>query len=226
LVADYIGFHFDFKSIFDHALQRGLVRPESGGDRYHRDPSSNSRAMTVMLDASERAVIALRRIIRVTESHSRALARDLGTTASQVIVLRIIEHAGEAMAGQVAEQASMSQATISSLLDNLEGSGLAVRRRGKDDRRRVWVSLTPAGRAFLDSIPDLLQERFESRFRTLPAWEQGYLVAALDRITSLLDAEQIDASPVLDVGAIATEAQTETASKSKRSTPRRRTRAR
>lgn len=156
-----------------------------------------------MMELAEQALIALRRIIRVTESHSRALARDLGMTASQVIVMRILAQAGRANAGRIAERASMSQATISALLDSLETAGLAVRRRGEDDRRQVWVSLTPAGREFLDAIPDLLQERFETRFRTLPGWEQAYLVAALERITSLLDAEAIDASPVLDVGAIA-----------------------
>ncbi len=155
-----------------------------------------------MVERAEQALIALRRIIRVTESHSRSLARDLGTTASQVIVLRIIAQAGKATAGQIATRASMSQATISTLLDNLESANLALRKRGVDDRRQVWVSLTPAGRAFLDAIPDLLQERFEARFRGLPDWEQGYLVAALERITSLLGAEEIDASPVLDVGAI------------------------
>ncbi|MBK7949558.1 MAG: MarR family transcriptional regulator [Deltaproteobacteria bacterium] len=155
-----------------------------------------------MVDLAEQALIALRRIIRVTETHSRGLARDLGTTASQVVLMRILAKAGEATAGQMAARASMSQATISTLLDSLETANLAVRRRGEDDRRQVWVSLTPTGRAFLDSVPDLLQERFETRFKKLPAWEQGYLVAALERITSLLGAEEIDASPILDVGAI------------------------
>ncbi|MEZ4281417.1 MAG: MarR family transcriptional regulator [Myxococcota bacterium] len=156
-----------------------------------------------MVELAEQALIALRRIIRVTETHSRGLARDLGTTASQVIVLRILAQAGEATAGQIAERASMSQATISTLLDSLESANLAVRKRGEGDRRQVWVSLTQTGRAFLDSMPDLLQERFETRFQKLPSWEQGYLVAALERITSLLGAEEIDASPILDVGAIA-----------------------
>jgi DNA-binding MarR family transcriptional regulator len=173
-----------------------------------------------MIELAEQALIALRRIIRVTETHSRGLARDLGTTASQVIVLRILAQAGEATAGQIAERASMSQATISTLLDSLETADLAVRKRGEDDRRQVWVSLTAAGRAFLDSMPDLLQERFETRFQRLPSWEQGYLVAALERITSLLDAEEIDASPILDVGAIARDEATR--SKAPRRSPTRR----
>lgn len=155
-----------------------------------------------MADLAETALIALRRILRVTEAQARALARDTGLTASQAIVLRIVANAGRANAGQIAEQAGISQATVSTLLDKLESGGLARRKRGVDDRRQVWVELTRAGRAALDRLPDLLQERFTRRFEQLPPWEQAYLVASLTRVTALLDAAEIDASPVLDVGAI------------------------
>jgi len=153
-------------------------------------------------ELSEAALIALRRILRVTDTQARELARNAGLTASQVIVLRIVSHAGRATAGQIADRARISQGTVSTLLDKLESGGLARRKRGVNDRRQVWVELTNAGRAALERLPDLLQERFTRRFRQLPAWEQAYLVAALERVTLLLDATEIDASPVLDVGAI------------------------
>jgi len=175
-----------------------------------------------MIESAERALIALRRILRVTESHARGLARERGATASQVVVLRILEHAGELMAGQIAERARFSQATVSTLLDALEAAGFVVRKRGVEDRRQVWVILTKQGKAFLADLPDLLQERFADRFETLPAWEQGYLVAALERITALLDAEGIDASPVLDVGAITRPAGDVGVAKKKRSARARR----
>lgn len=155
-----------------------------------------------MAEMADAALIALRRILRVTESQARALARDTGLTASQVIVLKIVEHVGEAAAGQIAERAGISQGTVSTLVDKLEASGLARRKRGVDDRRQVFVELTKSGRAALERVPDLLQERFVRRFGLLPDWEQAYLVACLERVTTLLDASEIDASPVLDVGAI------------------------
>ena len=175
-----------------------------------------------MIESAERALVALRRILRVTESHSRVLARDLGATASQVVVLRILGHEGEMMAGQIADRARFSQATVSTLLDGLETSGLVLRKRGVEDRRQVWVSLTKGGRTFLDELPDLLQERFAHRFEKLPGWEQGYLVAALERVTSLLDAEEIDASPVLDIGAITRAPRTQSTPTPDRSPRRRR----
>ena len=62
------------------------------------------------------------------------------------------------------------------------------------------MELTSAGREVLDRSPDLLQNRFERSFERLADWEQAMIVATLERIASMLDAEDIDASPILDVG--------------------------
>jgi DNA-binding MarR family transcriptional regulator len=85
----------------------------------------------------------------------------------------------------------------------LQEAGLVARQRGESDRRQVWVTITDIGREKLSAAPDLLQEVFRARFERLPEWEQAFLIAALLRIVSLLDAEEIDASPVLDVVPIA-----------------------
>jgi len=79
---------------------------------------------------------------------------------------------------------------------------MVERRRDTEDRRRVLIELTDAGKRALSDAPDLLQDRFEARFSKLADWEQSSLIAALERIAYILDAESIDAAPVLDVGAI------------------------
>ena len=155
-----------------------------------------------MAAKSEAALISLRRILRATEMNSRVLAREWGFTPSQLIVLQIIGKTDNAVPSAIAREASLTQATVTSLIDKLELRHLVERRRDTEDRRRVLVSLTDKGKSALSSAPDLLQERFEARFKKLPEWEQSYLIAALERVAAILDAEDIDASPVLDVGAI------------------------
>ena len=91
-----------------------------------------------MAELAEAALIALRRILRVTETQSRALARDTGLTASQVIVLRIVSYARGASAGQIAERAGISQATVSTLLDKLD-EGFDVVSGVRVDRHDVRV---------------------------------------------------------------------------------------
>jgi DNA-binding MarR family transcriptional regulator len=149
---------------------------------------------------AETALVAMRRILRATDINVRKLARESGLTTSQMIVLQRLARSGPASAGDIARAASLSQATVTSLLDKLGANGLVVRERGSTDRRRVWVEITDAGRAKLAGAPDLLQERFLKRFKTLEDWEQAFLNAALLRVVDLLGAEDIDASPLLDTG--------------------------
>ena len=153
-----------------------------------------------MDEQAETALVAMRRILRATDLNVRKLARESGLTASQIIVLQRLARGGPAIAGEIAKAANLSQATVTALVDKLEAQGLVARRRGSTDRRRVWVEITEAGRTKLAAAPDLLQERFLARFKTLPDWEQAFLNAALLRVVDLLGAESIDASPLLDTG--------------------------
>lgn len=152
--------------------------------------------------ASGQALISLRRILKAVDAHARALARETSLTPSQLVVLKELAAAGGAQPGELARAAGLKQATISVLLDRLETRGLVQRTRGSADRRTVQVQITPEGRMTLAGAPDLLQAEFGARFEQLADWEQAYINAALTRLVGLLGAEGIDASPVLDVGAI------------------------
>lgn len=153
-------------------------------------------------DASGQALISLRRILKVVDAHARSLARDTSLTPSQLAVLKELAMRGTSQPGELAKAVGLKQATISILLDKLQARGLVLRSRGDADRRTVFVQITPNGRRMLAEAPDLLQAEFGARFAHLPEWEQAYINAALTRLVSLLGAGDIDASPVLDVGAV------------------------
>ncbi len=155
-----------------------------------------------MDDRSEIALVALRKILRATEINARALAREAGLTPSQHIILQLIDSLDAPTPSAVAKEASITQATVTSLIDKLERQGFVERRRDDVDKRRVIVDITERGARALREAPDILQDRFQGRFRELNDWEQSMIITVLERIASILDAEEIDAAPVLDVGAI------------------------
>ena len=62
--------------------------------------------------------------------------------------------------------------------------------------------LTVTGRSALEDAPDALQQRYVREFVQLADWEQAQLVASLERVAAMMDAHQMDASPVLTVGEI------------------------
>lgn len=151
---------------------------------------------------SEDALIALRQIQRKTEQASKKLAAQASLTPSQLLVMQILAERGEISAGEVSKLTQLKHATITSLVDKLVARGLATRRRCEEDRRKVWLTILPEGQTAITSAPDLLQETFQTRFETLPDWHQAMLVSSLERVAALLDAEDLEAAPILDVGAL------------------------
>jgi DNA-binding MarR family transcriptional regulator len=153
-----------------------------------------------MDNRSTTALVALRRILRVTELNSRKLARQSELTASQLLVMQHVAREQKALPSAIARAVDLKQATVTVLVNQLEDAKLVTRRRDTVDRRRVWVELTAAGQAALRRSPDLLQNRFEQAFEDLEEWEQAMIIATLERVASMLDAHDIEAAPILDVG--------------------------
>ena len=89
-----------------------------------------------------------------------------------------------------------------SLLDRLSNHGLILRVRAEGDRRQMLVQLTDLGRERLATSPSPLQEEFLGKFRNLPTWEQHMLIASMQKIAEMMNAENLDASPILAVGEI------------------------
>src|SRR5690606_42124076 len=96
----------------------------------------------------------------------------------------------------------LSQATITTILDRLEKRELIQRLRGSTDKRRVYARLTGEGLALLEKAPTPLQEEFIARFSELNDWEQSLILSSLQRVAAMMTAGDIDASPVLDLGAM------------------------
>lgn len=160
--------------------------------------------MTTAESRCDEVLVALRRVIRAVGLHSRQLERSHGLTAPQALVLKTIIGLGQASVGNVAKRVSLSQATVTDILNRLETRHLVVRARSHEDRRRVMVSATEQAVAIMSRSPPLLQEAFVERFSALEDWEQNLLISSLQRITTLMGIEQLDASPVLVTGPVAT----------------------
>ncbi len=145
---------------------------------------------------------AIRRILRATDMGGRKLAAATGLTPSQLLVLQRIERDGGITPSVIAADLEFGQATVTNIVDRLVADGLVTRRRSERDKRQVLLAATEAGRSLLERAPDLLQARFRAGFETLPPWEQAMMLAALERLAHILDADRIDAAPLIDAGVI------------------------
>ena len=63
-----------------------------------------------------------------------------------------------------------------------------------------YLNITQEGLKVLEASPDLLQDKFKESFSSLNDWEQSMIVSCLQRVARFIDAEEIDAAPIIDYG--------------------------
>lgn len=144
---------------------------------------------------------SLRRIIRAADIHSKQLTKTAGLTSPQLLLMQAIANNPEnSTLGNLAKQISLSQATVTSIIDRLESRNLVYRVRSEADKRFIRLHLTDQGKQALLQAPTPLQESFVKKFSSLEEWEQHMILASLQRLAQMMDAQQLDASPFLDVG--------------------------
>ncbi|GMV41837.1 MAG: MarR family transcriptional regulator [Myxococcales bacterium] len=142
---------------------------------------------------------SIRRIIRKVSDHSRMMSREVGLTVPQLLCLKAVGDAqeDEVTPALVSQRVHLSPATVSGILDRLERDGLVVRERRSRDRRKVCLSMTPRGAELFTHLPTPLQDAFLRRLSRLDATERVALLDALQRVVDLMEAGDIDASPIL-----------------------------
>lgn len=147
---------------------------------------------------------AIRRIVRRVSEHSKYLSREVGLTLPQLMCLKAVGEltvdGDEVTVAMVSERVQLSAATVSRVIERLVQAGLVLRERRAQDRRKVCLSLTDAGRGRFVVLPTPLQDRFVHRLLALDPAERQSLLGALERITELMDAENLDAAPMLAPG--------------------------
>lgn len=61
---------------------------------------------------------------------------------------------GKLMVSDISKELEISAPAVSITLTKLEAQGLIKRSRDKDDRRKVYISLTPKGKSFIQKITE------------------------------------------------------------------------
>lgn len=158
--------------------------------------------MAYHMNQIDQVLTSLRRVIRAIDLHSRQLVKTASVTGPQLRLLQLIRSQQGGTVKELADAMSLSQATVTSIMDRLESRDLIARVRSQTDKRKIHPQLTASGNALLDTAPTPLQDSFVRKFDQLHSWEQHMIIASLQRVAEMMDAEEIDASPFLDIGSL------------------------
>lgn len=123
----------------------------------------------------------VRQVIALAILFNYEVAEKAGMNARDGQVLGLVQMHGPLTAGQIATMAGLPSATVTGVLDRLEGMGLVVRGRDAADRRKVIVTVDNE-RMARELMPQYAGQ--SARLREVLA---GYSDAELELIKGFLD---------------------------------------
>ncbi|MDD3953363.1 MAG: MarR family winged helix-turn-helix transcriptional regulator [Lentisphaeria bacterium] len=149
------------------------------------------------VDCGIRILRAMRRIIRSVDLHSREMVQRFQITTPQMVCLSVVSESQGITLSKLADSVSLCASTVTGIVDRLEARGLVRRRRASNDRRKITLVITAAGRQLIAAAPPLLQDKFSARLSALPELEQVTIALSLERIVDMMGAGDLSTSPHL-----------------------------
>ena len=119
-----------------------------------------------------------------TESRrlTKELARRADLTGPQLTVVKMLEQIGDLSLSELSERIRAQNSTVTGIIDRMVRENLVLRERSKEDRRVVFIRLTPKGRKLAQEITVEPMEIFRNALEDLSASEVRDLVKILGKV--------------------------------------------
>ena len=102
-----------------------------------------------------RNLAEFRRLIRQFLHFSETMAKEYGIEPQQhqlLLAVHGLPEGAKPTVGEIASRLFIQHHSAVELVDRLEQKGAIARKAGADDKREVWLRLTPAGRTMLRKL--------------------------------------------------------------------------
>jgi DNA-binding MarR family transcriptional regulator len=117
--------------------------------------------------AAREVLDCVRRIVRALRISSRAAEKNVGLSAAQLFVMSRLASEPAMSLNELADRTLTHQSSASVVVTKLVQRKLVQRTQSPHDRRRMELSLTPAGRALLRKAPGAAQEQLIDALRLM-----------------------------------------------------------
>lgn len=177
-----------------------LLRLESVRVEKNYELAKDGKLDQVIDSRFRELLILLRKISHSVDLHSKYLNKRFGLTGPQLILLKELSD-GEMTVSELATRISLSQGTVTEIIQRLELKDLVIKRRSIRDKRRVLITLSEKCKALLALAPPPLQEKFTNTFSQIDEWEQLMILSAMNRLVDMMSADEMDAPDVSSTAA-------------------------
>jgi len=124
---------------------------------------------------------AVRSIVRAQRINTRAVELKMGISLAQLFVLQQLAERSADSLNELAERTATHQSSVSVVVRRLVERGLVSRTASANDRRRIEIEVTPAGRELLAGAPVTVSMELVAALRRMPRADREQLAELLER---------------------------------------------
>lgn len=144
-------------------------------------------------------LIKLRKIIRSINLESKRIEKQYSISIPQLLALQYLAQQAnfQSSASEMRNYLKLNASTISGIISRLENKGLVAKLPNFSDKRKSQIAITEKGMKLLKNAPTTLFEKLSTELETLSAAQLKSLHLNIDFLVKAMDAEDIDAAPIL-----------------------------
>jgi DNA-binding MarR family transcriptional regulator len=144
---------------------------------------------STVTDESAQLVSVVERIRTVMVTNLAPRWLELNLTMAQVHVLHAVRRLGRVSGRQLASELGVSPAAVVPVCDRLAQQGWIERARDENDRRIIWLQLTPSGLELVDGFAGRGKARLTSALLRMTEEDRAGLVRSLEALAMALESE-------------------------------------
>jgi len=148
-------------------------------------------------DINRTLLISIRKIISAADRHSRRLIKIYGLTIPQLLVLQEVMVSGGCTISRLTGAISLSQPTVTDIVERLSKRGFLKRSPSGTDRRSNIITITDEGITLLSKQPSLFPAPFLDALHNLQDWEQTLMLSTLQRMARMMSSDSDSSSIIL-----------------------------
>jgi DNA-binding MarR family transcriptional regulator len=141
----------------------------------------NSPTPAAKSQSIERAMNAVRGIVRALRINTRSIELEMGISLAQLFVLQQLAERPAESLNELADRTATHQSSVSVVVRRLVERGYVARSSAAADRRRIEIEVTPEGKALLARAPVTVQTQLMDAVRRMGPDDAARLADLLDR---------------------------------------------
>lgn len=137
-----------------------------------------------------RAIRLIKQVMGSVKHNMGKQFEDMNITGPQGMLVGTLIHYGEMKISDLSEKLGLSNSTVSGIVDRLESQGLVERTRSTEDRRVVYVDVTPEFKKNTKEHFKEFEKKFESMMSKATAEELDTILTGIATLKEVIDRQK------------------------------------